>query len=128
MSIKRFGLADVQFPAVITKAKEAAAERREQISREQAQFEIQKIQLERQLEEAKMRRAIEREKAEATKEVNEILAKSVDDKFLAYRAREVLEKMADSDNKVFVPVEALGSVGLQQAVFSNQVKAVAGRK
>ncbi|WP_062265680.1 SPFH domain-containing protein [Endozoicomonas arenosclerae] len=122
LMVKRFGLADVQFPEVITRAKEAAAERREQISREQAQFEIQKIQLERQLEEAKMLRAIEKEKAEATKEVNEILAKSVDDKYLAYRALEVLDQMASSDNKVFIPVEALGTVGLQQAIFEKEVR------
>ncbi len=122
LSVKRFGLADVQFPDIITKAKEAAAERREQIEREKAQFEIQKVQLERALEEAKMTRAIEKEKAEATREVNEILAKSVTDKFLSYRSLEVLEQMAASKNKVFVPVEALGTIGLQQSVFKDQVR------
>lgn len=122
LNIKRFGLADVQFPSVITTAKENAAKRREEIEQERAQLEKQKIILERELEEAKMKRAIEREKAEGTKEVNEILAKSVTDKYLAYRGLEVLEKMAESDNKVFVPVEALGTVGLQQALFKDQVK------
>lgn len=122
IAVKRFGLADVQFPDVITKAKEAAAERREQIERERAQFEIQKVQLERELEQAKMTRAIEKEKALATKEVNDILAKSVTDKFLSYRSLEVLEKMAGSKNKVFIPVEALGSIGLQQSLFKTEVK------
>ena len=122
LSIKRFGLADVQFPDVITKAKEAAAERREQIEREKAQFEIQKVQLERALEEAKMTREIEKERAEATREVNNILAKSVTDKFLSYRSLEVLEKIADSQNKVFIPVEALGTIGLQQNIFKDEVR------
>ena len=122
LTVKRFGLADVQFPQIITKAKEAAAERREQIDREKAQFEIQKVQLARALEEAKMTRAIEKEKAEATREVNEILAKSVTDKFLSYRSLEVLEKMADSQNKVFIPMEALGTIGLQQDVFKGEGK------
>lgn len=125
LKLKRLGLADVQFPQIITKAKEQAAERREQIEREKAQFEIQKIQQERELAQAQMQRAIDREKAEATKEVNEILAKSVTDKYLSYRSLEVLEKMADSGNKVFVPVEALGTLGLQQAIFSDQVKKTA---
>ncbi len=119
---KRFGLADVQFPDVITKAKEAAAERREQIEREKAQFEIQKVQLNRELEQAKMTRAIEKEKAESTREVNEILAKSVTDKYLSYRSLEVLETMANSENKVFVPVEALGTIGLQQDIFKSELK------
>jgi len=122
LKLKRLGLADVQFPDIITKAKEQAAERREQIERERAQFEIQKITQERELAQAKMQRAIDREKAEATKEVNEILSTSVTDKYLSYRALEVLEKMAESENKVFVPVEALGTVGLQQALFAEQAK------
>lgn len=122
LTVKRFGLADVQFPEIITKAKEAAAERREQIEREKAQFEIQKVQLNRELEEAKMLRAIEKEKAESTREVNDILAKSVTDKYLSYRSLEVLEKMATSSNKVFVPVEALGTIGLQQDLFKSSVK------
>ena len=128
LDIKRFGLADVQFPSVITTAKENAAKRREEIEQERAQLEKQKIILERELEEAKMKRAIEREKAQGTKEVNEILAKSVTDKYLAYRGLEVLEKMAESDNKVFVPVEALGTVGLQQALFNQQVKKTANKR
>jgi len=127
LKLKRLGLADVQFPTIITKAKEQAAERREQIEREKAQFEIQKIQQERELAQAKMQRAIDREKAEATKEVNEILAQSVTDKYLSYRSLEVLEKMAASGNKVFVPVEALGSLGLQQAVFAEQLKKTRGQ-
>ncbi|XOV81088.1 MAG: SPFH domain-containing protein [Aestuariibacter sp.] len=128
LKLKRLGLADVQFPDIITRAKEQAAERREQIERERAQFEIQKIQQERQLEQAKMQRAIDREKAEATREANEILSKSVTDKYLAYRSLEVLEKMARSENKVFVPVEALGSLGLQQAVFADQVQKTSRKK
>ncbi|AMX03626.1 SPFH domain-containing protein [Microbulbifer thermotolerans] len=126
--IKRLGLADVQFPKVITEAKERAAERRELIEQEKAQFEIQKIQMERDLEREKMNRAIAREKALGQKEVNDLLAKSVTDKYLAYRTLEVLEAMAESDNKVFVPVEALGTIGLQQAVFSNEVKHVAKKR
>lgn len=125
IAVKRLGLADVQFPKVITEAKERAAERRELIEQEKAQFEIQKIQMERDLEREKMNRAIAREKAIGQKEVNDLLAKSVTDKYLAYRTLEVLDKMAESENKVFLPVEALGTIGLQQAVFTDQVKRVA---
>ncbi|BBM01594.1 SPFH domain-containing protein [Microbulbifer sp. GL-2] len=123
--VKRLGLADVQFPKVITQAKERAAERRELIEQEKAQFEIQKIQMERDLEREKMNRAIAVEKAIGQKEVNDLLAKSVTDKYLSYRTLEVLDKMAASNNKVFLPVEALGTIGLQHAVFSDQVKQVA---
>ncbi len=127
IQVKRLGLADVQFPKVITEAKERAAERRELIEQEKAQFEIQKIQMERDLEREKMNRAIAREKAIGQKEVNDLLAKSVTDKYLAYRTLEVLDKMAESENKVFLPVEALGTIGLQQAVFNDQVRQTARR-
>lgn len=43
----------------------------------------------------------------------------------AYRTLEVLDKMAESENKVFLPVAALGTIGLQQAVFRDQMKRVA---
>ena len=119
--LQNLGLADVQFPPVITQAKEKAAERREQIEREKAQLELQRVTMERDLEQAKMQRAIDREKAEATKEVNEILSKSVTDKYLAYRSLEVLEKLAVSENKVFVPMEAVGTLGLQQAIFQQEM-------
>ena len=119
--LQNLGLADVQFPPVITQAKEKAAERREQIEREKAQLELQRVTMERDLEQAKMQRAIDREKAEATKEVNEILSKSVTDKYLAYRSLEVLEKLAVSENKEFVPMEAVGTLGLQQAIFQQEM-------
>ncbi|WP_444903347.1 SPFH domain-containing protein [Microbulbifer sp. CnH-101-E] len=127
IEIKRLGLADIQFPKVITQAKERAAERRELIEQEKAQFQIQKIQMERDLEREKMNRAIAREKAIGQKEVNDLLAKSVTDKYLAYRTLEVLDKMAESNNKVFLPVEALGTIGMQHAVLNDQVKQVAGK-
>ncbi len=127
IEIKRLGLADIQFPKVITQAKERAAERRELIEQEKAQFKIQKIQMERDLEREKMNRAIAREKAIGQKEVNDLLAKSVTDKYLAYRTLEVLDKMAESNNKVFLPVEALGTIGMQHAILNDQVKQVAGK-
>ncbi|WP_444920330.1 SPFH domain-containing protein [Microbulbifer sp. CnH-101-G] len=127
IEVKRLGLADIQFPKVITQAKERAAERRELIEQEKAQFQIQKIQMERDLEREKMNRAIAREKAIGQKEVNDLLAKSVTDKYLAYRTLEVLDKMAESNNKVFLPVEALGTIGMQHAVLNDQVKRVAGK-
>ena len=34
---------------------------------------------------------------------------------------EVLGKLAESDNKVFVPMGALDSIGLKNAIFSNQL-------
>ena len=111
--LRYIGIADVGYPPIIIKAQENAAERREMINQENAQLEISKVQLERKLQEEKMKRAIEVEKAEADAQVNNILAQSVSDEYVQYRRLQVLEQMATSDNKVFVPVEMLDTVAAQ---------------
>ncbi|MGI9425581.1 MAG: hypothetical protein ACR2PA_20495, partial [Hyphomicrobiaceae bacterium] len=50
-------------------------------------------------------------------EENKIYAKSVSERYLAYRRLEVLEKLASSTNTKWVPFKALGTVGQSVAVF-----------
>jgi len=107
------GLADVQYPAIIITAQENAAERREMIQQEEAQLEISKAQLERQLQEQRLQRTIDVEKAQAEAEVNLILAKSITPEYIKYRSLNALELIAASDNKVFVPTEMLNSMAGQ---------------
>ena len=122
LSIKRFSLADVQFPEVITKQKEIAAQRRVEIEEQEAKKQIALVQLQTELEKAKLNRKVRREKAEAAREENAIYAESVSDKYLQYRRLEVLEKMAINPNTVFVPFDALGTVGMQQRIFTKEVR------
>ena len=63
-NVRYVGLTNIQYPKIITDAQKNAAERREQIQQEEAQLEISKVTLERELQEARLRRAIEKEKAE----------------------------------------------------------------
>lgn len=107
------GLASVTYPEIITKAQEKAAERREQIEQENAQLEISKVELARKLQEEQMQRKIDVEKAEAEAEVARINAKSMTPAYLKYRSLQVMEKLADSDNKVFIPTEMLDTVAAQ---------------
>lgn len=120
--VKRIALADVQFPEVITRAKEAAADRRVKIEQKEADKQARMIQLQSDLEAAKASRAIAREKALAAKEENEIAAQSVTPEYLQYKTLDVLEKMAENGNAVFVPVSALDSLGLQQRIFQEAGK------
>lgn len=114
--VQYIALANAQYPEIITQAQERAAERREQIQQEEAQLEISKVQLERQLQEQKMRRAIDLERAQAEAEVNRILADSITPEYITYRSLDALDKIATSDNKVFVPSEMLQSLAGQVAV------------
>ncbi len=122
LSIKRFSLADVQFPEVITKQKEIAAQRRVEIEEQEAKKQIALVQLQTELEKAKLNRKVRRERAEAAREENAIYAESVSDKYLQYRRLEVLEKMAINPNTVFVPFDALGTVGMQQRIFAKEAR------
>lgn len=115
--IRRVGLADVRYPDLILKQKETAAQRRIAIEQEEAEKQIRLVKLQADLEAAKAERSIRREKAQAAAEENEILAKSATRDYLAYRDREILEAMATNKSAVFMPFEALTTVGMSNKVF-----------
>jgi len=111
--VRYIGLDDVKYPEIIVSAQEASAERREAINQEKAQLEISRVQLNRKLEEQQLMRKIEIEKAQSEAEVNRILGESMTEDYMAYRSLAVIEKMAESQNKVFMPVEMLQSIAGQ---------------
>lgn len=119
LTVRRIAFADVQFPEIIVKAKEAAAEKAIEIQKEEAQKQITMVRLQAELEQERMRRNIRKERAMAVLEENEIISKSVTESYLAYRRLEVLEMMANNENTVFIPLEALGTLGLQQRIFQD---------
>lgn len=113
--VRYAGLADIQYPKIIVEAQENAAQRREMIQQEEAQLEISKVSLERTLQEARLQRAIDVEKAEAEAQVARIQAKSMTAEYQRYRELNIMERMAGSDNKVFAPLEMLGGIAGQVA-------------
>ncbi|MCO1332787.1 hypothetical protein MO867_00415 [Microbulbifer sp. OS29] len=46
------------------------------------------------------------------KEISDILTNSITDKYLSYRAMELLEKMTESNNEISLPVERLATMDL----------------
>jgi regulator of protease activity HflC (stomatin/prohibitin superfamily) len=62
--VRYVGVTNITYPKIITDAQENAAERRERIQQEEAQLQISKVTLDRQLQETRMTRAIEKEKAD----------------------------------------------------------------
>jgi len=98
---------------VIIDAQENAAERREKIEQENAQLEISKVQLARQLKEAQLQRKVDVEQATAEAEVNRIMGQSMTDEYRTYKSFQIMEKMAASGNKVFMPTDMLSSVAGQ---------------
>lgn len=86
--VRYIGITNIKYPEIITQAQENSAKRREMIAQEEAQLEVSKVQLSRELQEARLTRAIEKEKAETEAQAQQILAQSVDPRVLQLRALE----------------------------------------
>lgn len=115
--IPRFvGLADVQPPKIIVDQQESTAKRREMIAQEEAQLEVSKVQLNRELQEQAARRKVEVAKAESDAQVSRIQAESMTPAYMRYRELEILEQLAKSPNKVFVPTGSLNSIAVQTQI------------
>lgn len=95
-SVRFVGITGLRYPEIITKAQEAAAERREAIQQEEAQAKVTEVKLEAQLKEARLQRAIEKEKAETEALAQRVLAESVDPRVLQLRKLEIEKTLADA--------------------------------
>lgn len=111
--VRHVALSDVKFPAIITQAQIRAAERREAIAQEEAELEVSKVRLERELQEERLRRLVQVELATTEAEVNRILGESMTPSYIRYRELQFLDRVASSNNKVFLPTDMLNTVAGQ---------------
>lgn len=94
-TVRYAGLTNIKYPEIITQAQENSAKRREMIAQEEAQLEVSKVQLSRELQEAKLTRAIEKEKAETTAQAQMVLAAAVDPRSLRIKELEIEQIKAE---------------------------------
>lgn len=87
-NVSYVGITNIQYPEVITNAQVKAAERREAIQQEDAQLQIAKVRLERELQEARLQRQIDFEKAEGEAAAQTIQKEVVDTRVLELRRLE----------------------------------------
>lgn len=114
--LRTAGIGELKYPQIITEAQENAARRREKIAEEEANLTVSQKTLERELQEAQLRRKVEVEKANADAQVAAIMAKSVTPEWLAYRKLEVAEKLAASQNTKIIPMEMVNDISTKVAV------------
>ena len=123
--ISRFELANVQPPAVIVNAQQAAKEREIDIQKAEADAQVELVKAERDLEIARKNRLVEKEKALAIAEQNRIAAQSITPQLLAYRKLEVAEaiysKLSESDNVIIVPADSSGFSDLNDDVVLSKL-------
>lgn len=120
LEVSDVALGNIAYPDVVTKAIDAAKERELAIKKEEAQAEINltKKKNERLLAEANYQ--IEIIKAKAVRDKNKIIGQGVTKELLQLRALEVQEEMAKNEAAVFMPFEAMGSIGAQIRMFKSK--------
>lgn len=90
-TVRYAGLTNIKFPQIITDAQENSAKRREMIQQEEAQLEVSKVSLERELQEAKLQRQIEKEKAETEAVKQRTIADTITPQYLKMKELEIEE-------------------------------------
>ena len=111
-------LGNIKYPDVITKAVEANKERELFIKKEQAQAEIDLLQKTNQKRIADADYEVQITKAKTVRDQNKLIADGVTPALLEYRKWEVIEKLQDNQNVVFMPIEGLASTGAQVRMFN----------
>ena len=118
LEISDVALGNIAYPSVVTEAIDAGKARQLAIIKEQAQAEIEltKKKNERLLAEADYQVKITR--AKAVRDSNKIIGDGVTPDLLKLRALEVQEAMAKNGSAVFMPYEAMQTVGGQTRIYS----------
>ena len=118
LEVSNITLGKIDYPRTVTEAIEAQAERRLAIETEENQQAIEMVKRRNELELEQANYEIRMTRARAVRDENETVAEGINPMLLQYRQLEVMEKIAESGNAVFVPYESLHNVGLQNRMFS----------
>lgn len=118
-SVRFVGITGLTYPKIITDAQEAAAKRREDIQQEQAKLEISQTVLTRQLKEAQLERAIEKERAETEAMAQRLLAETVNPNVLKLRQLENERFWIERWNGQ-LPTTVLGEDGNMMMMMGNK--------
>lgn len=120
LRIVKIGLGEVTYPPTVLARFDAAAEREIEIQTAESDRAIMLVQQQAALEQAEKDLAVRRIRAQAVAEENAIVSQGITDAYITYKTLEVLEALAESGASTFVPMEALGTIGLQNKIFQDK--------
>jgi len=118
LEISDCALGDIAYPKVVTDAINAAKERDLAIKKEEAQAKIELVRKKNERILAEANYQIEITNAKAIRDKNKIIGEGVTPALIELRRLEVLEKMSENKNAVFMPIEAMASIGAQVRMFA----------
>ena len=114
LTIRYVAIVNPEYPPLIVKAQEAAAERREQINQEKASLDLARVRFQREQEENDLNRKLSIQRTQAEVEVNRLMSSMMTPEYREMRRLQVLEALAKSPNKAIVPMGMLDSLGAQR--------------
>jgi hypothetical protein len=120
LEISNIAIGSIKYPSIVTASIEANEERRLGIEKEEAQAAIEIVKKKNELTMAEADYAIEIKRAEAIRDKNIIIGEGITPELLSLRALEVQEKMSANGAAVFMPYEAMQSIGAQTRMFSKK--------
>jgi hypothetical protein len=118
LEVSNVTLGGMQYPKVIVEAIEKQQERELAIQTEANDQAVKLVQKENELALAQADYEIRMTRAKAIRDENKMTAEGLNPVLIQYRQLEVLEKMAENKNAVFVPYESLSNVGVQNRMFT----------
>lgn len=118
LEVSNITIGHVQWPALITEAIEKQQSRELAIQTEVNDQAVKMVQKENELKLALADYEIRMTKARAIRDENKTTAEGLNPILLQYRQIEMMEKMAENQNAVFMPYEAMQSVGAQTRIYS----------
>lgn len=118
LEVSNITMADLDYPKEIDDAIKKQNERKFAIQTEENDQAVKMVQKRNEMELANADYNIRIKRAETLRDENLKTAAGLNPMLLQYRQLEIMEKMADSENKVFVPYESLTNVGLQTRMYN----------
>jgi regulator of protease activity HflC (stomatin/prohibitin superfamily) len=118
LEISNIAIGSIKYPPLITEAVEQTEKRKLAIAKEEAQaaIDVVKKKNEQALENANYDIAII--KAKSIRDANKIIGEGITPALLQLRALEVQESMSTNKSAVFMPFDAMSSVGVQNRIYS----------
>jgi len=118
LEVSNITIGAVQWPTLITEAIEKQQSRELAIQTEVNDQAVKMVQKENELKLAQADYEVRMTKAKAIRDENRITAEGLNPVLLQYRQIEMMEKMAENQNAVFMPFEAMSSVGAQARIYA----------
>ncbi|AND75088.1 hypothetical protein pf16_165 [Pseudomonas phage pf16] len=118
LEVSNITMADLDYPKEIDDAIKKQNERKFAIQTEENEQAVKMVQKRNEMELANADYNIRIKRAETLRDENLKTAAGLNPMLLQYRQLEIMEKMANSENKVFVPYESLTNVGLQNRMYN----------